>query len=341
MKIELKFDKNQFTDMIKKMAVPRNNANKGYHYPIIYPKFIPVYKNNKYINSMLEWIVQSEMTTWVRVEYERCPKLTAPIRIPIDVENTLKALKNFTDKDEVFFIHDSDEEIQTITDNITFINMPIIGEEQGSNVYDAYPGHIEPETEIIIFRDNTMKPDIAGSCDVKFLQKLFTTIKNVCLKDDNIVYNFIVDGDSHQIIAYTNKENIKTENVVTKVFNISVLNVSIFSDSSFTFFSDIISLQKTCFQFSNKIHPFPAVLNNPVQLFNKEVLTPWLFLHIILKPNLPEILGEFHKAEYKISLLFTDWNSAAVNIKNIFHRIQVPMPIFKVSYYNTGQVMNM
>ena len=218
MKIELKFDKNQFTDMIKKMAVPKNNVNKGFHYPIIYPKFIPVYKDNEYINSMLEWIVQSEMTTWVRVEYERYPNLTAPIRIPIYVENTLKVLKNFTDKDEIFFIYDSDEEIQTITDNITSIDMPISGGEQGSNVHDAYPGNIEPETEIIIFRDNTMKPDIVGSCDVKFLQKLFTTIKNVCTKDDNRVYNFIVDGDSHQIIAYTNKENIKTENVVTKVY---------------------------------------------------------------------------------------------------------------------------
>lgn len=221
MKLELKFDKNKFVDMIKKMAVPQSYSNKGFLYPTIFPKFIPVYnKDSKYINSMFEWIVQSDVTTWVRVEYERYPGLIDPIRIPIEVQNILTVIKNFTDKDEIFFIHDSELGIQTITDNVTFIDMPMIGVEPGNNVHEGYPGNLEPETEIIIFKDNTIKPDISGSCDVKFLQKLFITIKNVCptKKDTNRVYNFTVDGDRHLIEAYTNTENIKTGNVVSKIY---------------------------------------------------------------------------------------------------------------------------
>lgn len=220
MKLELKFDRNKFIDMIKKMAVPQSHSNKGFLYPVIYPKFIPVYKDDEYINSMLEWIAQSpDVTTWVRAEYERYPRLIDPIRIPIEVQNILTVLKIFTEKDEIFFIHDSDLCIQTITDNVTCIDMPIIGVEPGGNVHEGYPGNLEPKTEIIIFRDNTIKPDISGSCDVKFLQKLFMTIKNVCSKnDDNRVYNFTVNGDDHQIVAYTNKENIKIGNVVSKIF---------------------------------------------------------------------------------------------------------------------------
>jgi hypothetical protein len=221
MELELKFDKNKFIDMIKKMAVPQNNSNKRFLYPIIYPKFIPVYnKDKKYINSMLEWIAQSpDVTTWVRVEYERYPQLTDPIRIPIDVQNILTVLKNFTDKDEIFFIHDSELGIQTITDNITCIDMPIIGVEPGINVHDGYPGNLEQETEIIVFKNNMIKPDILGSCDVKFLHKLFITVKNACPKnDENRVYNFAVDGDRHLIEAYTNKENIKIGNVVSKKY---------------------------------------------------------------------------------------------------------------------------
>lgn len=227
MEIELKFDRDKFIDMIKKMAVPKGNSKKGFFYPYIYPRFIPVYEKGKNVTSMLEWIIKSDVTTWVRMEYDRnlwisnfenCSDLIDPIRIPIDVENMLKVLKNFTEKDYIIFIHDTDENIQTITDNVTWIDMPVISEEPDDTVYDSYPGNLEPETEIIVFRDNTVKSDISGTLDVKFLQKLFATIKNVCPKDDNRVYNFRVDGDSHQIEAYTNEENLKTGNVVSKIY---------------------------------------------------------------------------------------------------------------------------
>jgi len=97
--------------------------------------------------------------------------------------------------------------------------MPVISDEPDDTVvHDGYPGNLEPETEIIVFRDNTMKPDISGSLDVKFLQKLFATIKTVCPKDNNRVYNFRVDGGSHLIEAYTNEEDLKTGNVVSKIY---------------------------------------------------------------------------------------------------------------------------
>lgn len=220
MEFQLKFDRDELIDMIKKMAVPTNNSSKGFLYDVIYPKFIPVYKDGKYVNSMLEWIAQSpDVTTWVRMEYERYPKYLSPIRIPIDVKNILKVLKNFTDANKIFFVHNFDSNIQTITDNITQIHMPVNGEEPGKNVYEGYPGFLEPETEIIIFKKNTIRPDISGSFNVKSLQKLFTIVKTVCSKKDDRVYNFEVDGDRHLIKVYTNQENIKTGNIVSRLYS--------------------------------------------------------------------------------------------------------------------------
>lgn len=220
MKVELEFDRTIFVDMIKKMAIPRSNSKKGFLFPIIYPRIIPIFEEGKRNEAMLEWIALSpDVLSWVRVKYEKYTGLAEPFRIPIDVENMLKALKEFNDAKEVIFTHDDDEGIQTITDNVLSLDLPIIGAEPGENVYDAYPGNYEPETEIVLLKDGTVKPDISGLCDVKFLQTLFLTIKNLSSKNErDIVYNFLVDGEHHQIEAYTNQENLKTGIVVSKIY---------------------------------------------------------------------------------------------------------------------------
>lgn len=233
-RVEFKFDKKDFVDMIKKMAVPLSDRRESFLYPTIYPMFIPENKE-KHNNAMFEWIIKSEVTTWVRVSYERNTGLTESFRIPINVANTLRALalKAFKERDEVFFIHDSDRGIQIITDGVrdvqnvidsvrhksTRYEMPITGEQPESNVYEGLPVEHDPDTEVIMFKGGTLKPDISGSCDTESLKELFADTKTVNsdkVKAINNVYHFKINEDLRSIEAFTDKKDTKSDSVMYK-----------------------------------------------------------------------------------------------------------------------------
>jgi hypothetical protein len=220
-KVEFKFNKKNFIEMIKMMAIPSNGKNDSFISPMIYPMFIPANKE-KQNNAMFEWIIKAEVIIWVRASYELNIGLKDPFRIPINVEKTLKALslKAFKDRDEVFFIHDDDKGIQIITDgsrntqNIaegireksTRFDMFLSSEEPVKNVFQGFPGKLEPETEVIQFYDGKTKPSISGSCDKDFLAELFDDTKKIISekeKRSGIVYHFIIDEDSHSIKVST------------------------------------------------------------------------------------------------------------------------------------------
>lgn len=223
MKLELTFDVKEFIDIIKKMAVPISSSKKGFVHPAIFPKFIPYWENEAYMNSRLEWISLSateSMNIWVNVEYKNYTELKESIRIPIDVKNILFVLDDFKNSKDITFIHDDVEGIQTIMNENTTVHMPIIGEEYDEDmVFDAYPGNID-ENEVIIFSEGKLTPDIQGSCDIELLKDLISCIKKYSSKKDNeIVYNFIVDGDRHLIEGCTNEENIRKGNVFSKIYD--------------------------------------------------------------------------------------------------------------------------
>jgi hypothetical protein len=221
MKLELTFDAKEFIDILKKMAIPQGNQKKGFACSVIFPKLIPYWENEKYINSIFEWIALTEsgsLNIWVKVELKDYIEFKEPIRIPIDVKNILYVLADFKNSKNITFIHDDAEGIQTIMDENTTIDMPIIGDEFDEyTIFDAYPGHLD-ENEVVIFSNGDLKPNIQGSCDIEFLKNSVSCIKKYSSKNDNeIIYNFNVDEKNHLIESYTNKENIRKGNVFSKV----------------------------------------------------------------------------------------------------------------------------
>jgi hypothetical protein len=220
-RFEFKFNKKDFINMIKIMAIPLEEGEGPFLHTMIYPMFIPANteKNNK---AIFEWISKEDVTTWVRAPYEQHSEINEPVRIPINVEKTLKvlALKSFEDRDEVFFIHDEDKSIQIITDGVpntqktlecvreksTRFDMLLSSEKPGNNVYKGFPYDLEPKTEVILFHGGKIKPNLSGSCDTKFLKALFDDIKKIKSKketESGIVYRFTIDEDSHSIKVST------------------------------------------------------------------------------------------------------------------------------------------
>jgi hypothetical protein len=207
MKLELTFNAKELIDIIKKMAVPLSNPKRGFECPVIFPKLIPFWENEKYEKSILEWIALSatgSLNIWVSVELKDYIKFKEPIKIPIDAKNMLFVLDDFKNSTNITFIHDDTEGIQTIIDE--------------NKVYDSYPGNID-ENEVITFSNGDIKPNIQGSCDIEFLKNATSSIKKYSSKkDEEIVYNFKVDGEHHVIESYTDKEKIKKGNVFSRVY---------------------------------------------------------------------------------------------------------------------------
>jgi len=217
--IKLECELSDFSDMIKMMAIPSETAKTSYINPIIFPMIKP--SKGKDEDGMLEWVVKSEVTTWVRIRYTKPTGITEPTRIPINVENALIALKMFKKDDKIIFIHDEDKGIQIIKntkwDDLTEVHIPIPYDKPGKDVYDGFPGALEPETEIVLFKQGAVRPDISGSCKVDFFKDIFkaykiintpTSTTNSKKKEtvETTLYKLVINEDGRTIEAFTDKE---------------------------------------------------------------------------------------------------------------------------------------
>jgi hypothetical protein len=147
------------------------------------------------------------------VDYKYPIDLKSPIRIPIDVENILKVLGDFNDADEISFIYDDKNKIQIITNDLTTVTMPVIGEEPDlSNIFDAYPGNLDHDG-MVLFNEGSRRPDIYGTCNIGFFKQSINSIKKYnSQKENEIIYCFRVDGANRCIEAYTDYENLRLGN---------------------------------------------------------------------------------------------------------------------------------
>jgi hypothetical protein len=230
MDIKLKFNTKDFIDMINKMAIPTTYNEKFIH-NIIYPRFYSLKKEDEEnIKLIFEWIVRTEMKTWVVFDYEPRSNFRGDIRIPIDVKNMLTTLdKCFKDTQEIYFFYDTKNNIQRISGKNKYqvqIDIPVPRKEIPNNVTNGFPGEIDEETGDILLKDRT-KYDIFGTCEKDFFEKLFTIVKynkEEIANDYNkektkmLVYNFIVNGQDNEIEGYTNRENLEKGNVISIIY---------------------------------------------------------------------------------------------------------------------------
>lgn len=226
MTFELQFTKSDLVDWITKMAVPikGKRGKQTFHYPKIFPMIKPSEYNDK--GGMLEWIVKSEVTTWVRVKYpHQITGLTKPTRISINVEQMLNWLKMFSSYDTIRFIHDEDNGIDILKndrwDNSTEIELPICYDAPDPKiVFDGFPGALEPETEIILFKQGSLKPNISGSCDVSFIKEVVKIANDFNSKpmewERQAAYNFLIDGELRQIksVVVTAKQDVIIRSII-------------------------------------------------------------------------------------------------------------------------------
>jgi hypothetical protein len=224
MEIELKLNINHFKDVILKMAVPlnfssRNSSKKEFFHSIIFPKFTPIYKNNSYTKTQIEWLAKTDVNVWIEYTYIDFIEPIDSFRIPIESKNILAVLDEFTDSEYVYFTHSDEKGMQILTDKKTSFALPITAEEPDFNsIFDGYPGKLD-ENGVVLFQEGTLKPDIYGTCKVENFKRVISAIKKYSPKKENDVkYNFSIDGDNHIIKVYNDRENIRTGIYFSKTF---------------------------------------------------------------------------------------------------------------------------
>jgi hypothetical protein len=211
--------RNSFIDMITKMAIPIRDHKDGFLFPTIALTIRP---------DEIEWIGQSQyVTSWVRVKCATSINTPEPVHIPIIVPAFLKELKSLKRK-KIKGEHFKDKNIISFSCDPTDDQITLIDEEEGYSATHTIPGtpksnvtgmlkelpfRLERDTDIILFKNGVVRPEISGFYDVKLLQDLVKNVKSkkkeIAQSKDKVLieterrmpltYTIYVDGNCHEI----------------------------------------------------------------------------------------------------------------------------------------------
>jgi hypothetical protein len=213
--IQFEMRKSFFVNMINKMAIPVNTRDSTFIFPIIALTIRP--------DSEIEWIGGSDhVFVWVRVKNitinPYVPKPLDFVKIPINVVNFLSNLKLFESNDIIYFTHDPDQGFDYLVSirgsERHSVRMPTTALSEVKDICDRLPFRYEENTEIIMFKNGLVIPDVSGSCNVKLFKDIVKAtkilkntqkmrfeekkheIKKMTLRAD---YNINIDGSTHRI----------------------------------------------------------------------------------------------------------------------------------------------
>lgn len=219
--IKLEMKKAEFIDMIKKMSIPVKSREE----PFIFPTITLVIRPEDEIECIGRY---QYVTMWIRVKYTIPTGISEPTKITIDVSQLLEGLQMMkSNKNMVTFTHypdqDKDDSLTTKmrdgTNRECIIRKQITPEARG--MLEELPFRLEKGTDIILFKNGLLKPNISGSCDVQQFKEL---VKNAALRkkyekssmksgklikqkrNAPALYKIYIDGENHQIRTVTGKE---------------------------------------------------------------------------------------------------------------------------------------
>jgi hypothetical protein len=221
--IKIEMRKGEFIDMIKKMAIPIRSSIDPFLFPTIVLTVRP--------EGEIEWIGKFKyVTAWVRVAQTIIADISEPVQIPIYTSQFLRGLemlkskKNLTtfthylDQDDTLTIEiRKRKEIEQIEYTLRKTTNPKV---QG--ILEEIPFRLEKDTDIILFKNGTVRPNISGSCDVQQFKDSFKLVKLIQKerkkeKKTEIFsqYNIYVDENLHQIKIVAGNEHSRNSKVHT------------------------------------------------------------------------------------------------------------------------------
>jgi hypothetical protein len=223
--IKLELNQTKFSDIINKMAIPIKSRKE----PFLFPKIaLTIHPDNE-----IEWIGRLQyVTVWVRVKYTTPSNISESAKILIDVPQFLMALKMLKSRGSIVtFMHYPDQDDVLTTEKQKrkekrYVEYKLRKKSNSivQGLLEELPFRLEKSTEIILFRNGLLRPNISGSCDVSFFKDSFKQVKliqkerNKENKSDLLsLYNIYVDGNSHQIkIVAGNEHSINSKAVIYK-----------------------------------------------------------------------------------------------------------------------------
>jgi hypothetical protein len=150
------------------------------------------------------------------------------MQIPIDSQKILSYSKDFKNKNLISFMYDPDQGLTHLVNEKEndsrklVMNAPAKTDVKG--LLERLPYKLEDDTEIILFLNGQLKPNISGSCDVKIFKDLvknaiankkieLSDIKERSLKkkikDEPLKYNIYIDSNLNQIKTVAGSEHSK------------------------------------------------------------------------------------------------------------------------------------
>lgn len=222
--IELEMEQAEFIDMIKKMAIPVKSGEE--------PFFFSKIALTSISDDEIEWIGKFQYgIAWVRVKCTLHTDISEPVQIPIDVSDFLKCLKSFRSKDMISFTHSPDQDdiltterkkgkrIGRIVYTLRKTTVPTV-----RGILEELPFRFEKGTDIILYKNGLIEPNIYGSCDVQLFKDLINHVsvnKKLEKREKKKwvmsgLYNIYVDGENHQIKTVAGNEHCKSSIVDDK-----------------------------------------------------------------------------------------------------------------------------
>jgi hypothetical protein len=206
------------------MAIPTRSREEPYFFPTI---ALTIRSDNE-----IEWIGRfRDVIVWVRVNCEVHRDVSESAQIPIDAQTFLRDLKIFEKstviKNKIQFTHDPDQGLDFLTHTYSRSKSsrePAANLSEVRGMLESFPFRLDKEgSEIILFQNGLIKPNISGSCDVELFQDLVTNARKLkklelesitdrSLKKKKksmpLMYNIYFDDDSH-IKTVAGHENLK------------------------------------------------------------------------------------------------------------------------------------
>lgn len=236
--IKIEMNKDKFIEMIKIMAIPTSSPKE----PFLFPKIVLTLRPE----GEIEWMGRLKyVTVWVRVEQKIITDISEPVQILIDASQFHKALNTFKRKTEIItFTHNPDHDdtltaeirkkkrneqighVEYIEYTLRKANDPIV---QG--VLEELPFRLEKGTDIILFKNGSLRPNISGSCDISLFKNSIKPAelidkwrKEKKKKQVFSKYNIFVDSKLHQIKIVEGNEHGKYS--ITDLLNNANVNGS-------------------------------------------------------------------------------------------------------------------
>jgi len=211
----LKTSKNQFEDLIKKMAI--HIVNDSFVFPIIAPLFTPSDSPAiDWANGSIEWIgKEPNFTAWVRADGID-DSYTKPTRMCFFAKHALNVLKDFKDNENIIIYADDKKEEYCIaggkSGSAKLLMIPI---SNALGMQEALPFRLDASG--VIEYNGEMRPDLFAMLDVAPIQQFIKN--NKPKKDDNRpkIYHIIFDDRKKVIKVFVNEDTQKAIEIRTNV----------------------------------------------------------------------------------------------------------------------------